>query len=135
MAGMESEPRRRRLQFSLRMLLVTVAFLGGLIALSSWIAHSISIVREREEARIHVSTGEWSVIAHPWEPPKSPTRLPWIRTLMGDVPMGTMVYYPDHDRTGENLPKIRRIFPEAEIWCFDEAKKVPFGMKRLSERQ
>lgn len=113
---------------------MAVAILGALIALGSWIAHNHAIVSERKEARIHVGTGEWSAIDRPDAPPESLARLPWIRTLMGDSPMGTIIYYPDSDRTGEHLRKVRRIFPEAEIWCFDGATRAPPGMKRFSER-
>ena len=124
-----------RFQFSLRALLVTTAVLAGAMA---WLTYNAKIVQERKAAWPFLDAGMrgWPACTRPDIPRQSGADVSWIRRMMGDRPMVTLVYYPDKDDVDRSgLARIERVFPEAEIWCFDGAKRAaPEGMKRLSER-
>ena len=79
-------PKRRWLRFSLRGMFVLVTVLGV------WLGWNASIVRQRQAARAEFLNEGWELNR---DGSPDPIRLPWIRRLLGDEPVGAI--YVDGD--------------------------------------
>jgi hypothetical protein len=105
---MTAAPKRRWFQFSLRTLFVVVTLFGFFLA---WLARAAIVVRERQE--LLQPSLSYSLDAPEWPRPIS-----WrIVAFIFGYRQGS--YYWDgisvHDRSDEEMKRLRRAFPEARI--------------------
>jgi hypothetical protein len=58
----------------------------------------------------------------------------WLRKVMGDSPVPTLVYSPELDKDGSELRRVRRLFPEATIWGWQYSKQpLPEGIRPIPQ--
>src|SRR5687768_9140526 len=99
---MEDKPKRRRLRFSIRtMLLVTAAL--------CWLTYQLNWINERKKALarpgVHKFNGNW-----PEKPPRAPGML-WLFGVSGCQ----QITIPASDWSDDKAAELRRLFPEAEV--------------------
>jgi hypothetical protein len=124
----------RRFQFSLRTLLAATAIACGLCA---WFAYNANIVRQRR-AFWPLFNGERSYCLREIGTPGYSTdaTVPWLRHMLGDFPIHVIFYEVSADPDGTELVRVRKLFPEAEIWGWPGSKeKLPDGMKPWPENR
>ena len=117
---MVADPKPRRWSFTLRTLLALVTLAGGVLGCVAW---QVKIVRERYTIEAYVES-HGGYVSHkqmvigytngPWQP----KRLPWYRRWLGD----SYTEYVELPRDGavpkDELLRIRRAFPEAQIYSY-----------------
>ena len=105
---MNPAPKRRWLQWSLRMLFVAVTVVALFLA---WLAHAAIVVREREQ--LLQPSSSFSLDDPEWPQPVS-----WkIVALLFGYKKGS-IYWDGisvHNRSDEQIEQLRRAFPEARI--------------------
>jgi hypothetical protein len=111
---------RRRLQFSLRTLLIFVTLIATLAAILGW---QLNFIRERQAALMWLKQGAgWSITTAEYEQlpdqpphdPASPSRqIPKWRRWLGDEPIASIGF--ERKISTADRERVRRLFPEAEI--------------------
>ena len=114
-------PRRHWFRFSLRTLFVAVTALAG------WLGYELHWIRERHEVRrVLESRGgglqsgdEYKAAVDEWqrfvpETEKIRSEIPWVRRILGDVPV-VIINAPIDRLSEQELSRIRRAFPEAFV--------------------
>jgi hypothetical protein len=118
---MTEKPRRRRLRFGLRTLLVVMT------VVCCWLAWESNVVRERRATRQELSAKGFHFVAADeyatFLPPALPgggkprvAKIPRVRAWLGDEAIQEVWYYA-HGTGGleAELERLKRVFPEAEI--------------------
>jgi hypothetical protein len=112
---MATDPKPRRLRFTLRTLLVVMAAVGV------WLGWQLSIVRERQATRHWLSEGAgWFITATdyaqiPSPPAAEPTarQVPFWRLWLGDEPIAQIGFEPVVGKAERQ--HVKKLFPEAYV--------------------
>jgi hypothetical protein len=122
----------RRFQFNLRTLLIATLSAGVACA---WIANAMAVTQQRKEFMPLFDSHDYCLRAVGTPGYRRTTTVPWIRQVFGDYPVDVLFYYPADDPGGNELRKVRSLFPETEIWGWphsSEGEQLPDGMQRWS---
>jgi hypothetical protein len=127
---LKSEPpkrKRRWFQFSLRSLLIVVTLLA---VACGYVGSQAEIVRERKAmlALIRSEGGDTPGFTHYKRPPP----VPWLRRVMGDEWIDTIVLARAVD--AEKLADIKQTFPDADLYLWDESGSFLQELSKHSAR-
>ena len=123
-----SIPTRRWFRFSLRTMLVLVTVV---VLLVGWLANTYRWVQERRAFWPNFDESDYCLGTFALLPADEPGEISWIRKLMGDFSCGTLLYRPQWDPGGQHLSYVRRLFPEAHIWAWEDAPNLPPGVEAV----
>ena len=136
----QPEPRRRWFRFSLRTLLVAVMLAAAPLG---WVGWQANIARERVALLTWVTAQGGDVnpdwpgqhIAGEINAPEGVT-VSWVRRMLGDRPICSILIQGDPDSTAEDRIRIRAMFPESTVTCpgFDTDSDPPGDDPRNSFR-
>jgi hypothetical protein len=120
---MNEKPKSSIFRFSLRSLLVVVTLVA------CWLGWESSVVRHRKAVRQEAemnpafrltTSDEWLRIWSPTGKPPPVARVRLVRQWLGDQAIQTIAYNKQYGNfTDEELTRLRRTFPEAEVMEFE----------------
>ena len=122
--------------FSLRTLLVMIALLSLPLGWLSFQWHTVQL----RAAYLPRFTSAKSSIRQVFTAPEDDASVSWVRSLLGDQPIPTLLYDPRDDQGGYELRRARELFPEAHIWGWPtlghpRPEYLPKGIEPLPEER
>jgi len=119
MTSQDSHDARRRWRlprFSLRLLFVIIALSS---CMGAWVGHQLNWIRQRRDAREDdlvrpLLESTVSLLGAPY------MQAPWPLELFGVEPAGVPILYVRDTATDEELARVRGLFPETEVFRWNE---------------
>ena len=100
--------------------------------LGAWLVNAHRQVQERRPYFVRFNEDTFALRMAWVETEGEISEVSWIRRLMGDAAIATLLYQPSADKSGEQLERVRRLFPEAKIWGWPhDDDPLPAGVLRL----